>query len=69
MRTTETTITNTLITPMLTPAMSIRSVGGMTCGTLTGDGPYMIWMMFWRMNDTPMAVRSGARRGAFRSGR
>ena len=28
-----------LIQPMLTPAISTRAVGGMTCGVLIGDGP------------------------------
>ena len=38
-RTTETTMTKMLIQPMLTPPISTRAVGGMTWGTLTGDGP------------------------------
>ena len=29
----------------------------------------MIWMTFWRMNDTPIAVIRGASRGALRRGR
>ena len=31
--------------------------------------PSQIWTTFWRMNETPIAVISGASRGAFRSGR
>ena len=36
---------------------------------LTGAGPYATSPMFWRMNETPMAVISGASRGAPRRGR
>ena len=33
-----------------------------------GRRPFQARPMFWRMNDIPIAVISGASRGAFRSG-
>ncbi len=54
---------------MLAPRISNRASNGKTWGNDLGDGPYQIWTRFWRMNDTPMAVISGASRGAFRNGR
>ena len=68
-RDTDTVITKMLTSPMLTSPIWILAVGGITCGVLIGDGPYRIWMKFWRMNETPIAVISGASRGALRSGR
>ncbi len=41
----------------------------MNCGTGIGAGPFQYCMMFSRMNDMPIAVISGARRGALRSRR
>ena len=35
----------------------------------SGTGRRASWTTFWRMNETPIAVISGARRGALRSGR
>ena len=55
-------------TPMLPPRMSSLTRGKIW-GTLRGDDEKSTWMMFWRMNDTPIAVISGARRGAWRRGR
>ena len=66
---TDTEITKMLTTPMLTVPIWILAVGGITCGVLMGDGPNRIWMTFWRMNETPIAVISGASLGALRSGR
>ena len=42
---------------------------GRSAASGAGEGPNSDWMMFSRMNDTPIAVMSGARRGAWRRGR
>ena len=42
---------------------------GMTAGNGIGDGPRQYCIRFSRMNETPIAVISGARRGALRSRR
>ena len=66
--TTATTTMKMFRTPMLPPRRSSLTRGKIW-GTLRGDDEKIAWMMFWRMNDTPIAVISGARRGAWRSGR
>ena len=49
--------------------MSNAVPDGSTCRTPTCPGPFQSRPMFCRMNDTPMAVISGASFGASRSGR
>ena len=68
-RTTVTMTMKTLSHGMLAPNSSKRHSNGKIWGVDCGDAPQMIWTMFWRMNETPMAVIRGASRGAFRSGR
>ncbi len=54
--------------PMLPPAMSSFTLGKIW-GTLIGEDENSAWMMFCRMNETPIAVISGASLGAWRRGR
>ena len=53
---------------MATPWIEITSVRGMKSGIVWKLGPYTARPMFWRMNETPTAVISGASRGARRRG-
>jgi hypothetical protein len=46
----------------------VRIVLGMIWGVVTIELLTPTWMRFWRMKLTPIAVMSGARRGAFRRG-
>ena len=55
-------------TPMLAPRIWIL-VFGKTCGTRRSPVPTMICMRFCRISETPIAVISGATRGAWRRGR
>ena len=54
---------------MLAPRISMTCVFGKSCGDLRSPVPTMICMMFCRISETPIAVISGATRGAWRSGR
>ena len=51
------------------PRKSKRQPRSKILGVVLGDEPKTTWIMFCRMNDTPIAVSNGASRGAFRSGR
>ena len=51
------------------PPNGICQSSGKICGADRSPEPASVRATFWRMNDTPMAVISGARRGALRSGR
>ena len=51
------------------PIVKIFPCGRMSSRIETGAGPFQRRPTFWRMNETPIAVISGARRGAERSGR
>ena len=51
------------------PPIEICQLSGKIWGARRSPEPARTSATFWRMNDTPMAVISGARRGAFRSGR
>ena len=61
-------ITTSCIWPMLTGPRAKKGFGS-TCGNGTGDGPIQSCRRFSRLNETPIAVRSGARRCRPRSGR
>ena len=65
---TATAMMNRLSTGMSTLPIEITQVSGKIFGEFVWNGPYRSITMFWRMNETPMAVIRGARRGAFRSG-
>ena len=49
--------------------IGICQASGKTWGARRSPGPATMSATFCRMNDTPMAVISGASRGAFRNGR
>ena len=51
------------------PPRGICQSAGRSAGSAGRRQPAIISAMFWRMNDTPMAVIRGASRGACRSGR
>ncbi len=51
------------------PMWKISLLGRMSSRIETGAGPFQTRPTFWRMNETPIAVISGASRGALRSGR
>ena len=51
------------------PRIEICQLSGKICGARRSPEPARTSATFWRMNETPIAVISGARRGAFRSGR
>jgi hypothetical protein len=68
MSTTATLMMKMLSTGMLALPTWITQLSGKILGELVWKGPYTSCTRFCRMNDTPMAVISGARRGAFRSG-
>ena len=63
-----TTTTKTSLKPKKTPAMVVAVLGRMS-GKCTVAGPCHKNMTPSRKKDMPMAVISGARRGALRSGR
>ena len=65
---TATPMMNRFRTGMVAPPTSITQVSGKIFGEFVWDGPYTSWTRFCRMNDTPIAVISGASRGALRSG-
>ena len=66
--TSERTITNRLRS-LITIGPIVSGSFDRTWGTVTIELLMVTKMMFWRMKLTPMAVISGARRGALRSGR
>ncbi len=51
------------------PRLKIVLPGRMSSRIETGAGPFQASPTFWRMNETPIAVISGASLGAPRSGR
>ena len=51
------------------PTWKILPRGRMSSRIETGAGPFQTRPTVWRMNETPIAVISGASRGALRSGR
>ena len=51
------------------PPNGICQSSGKICGAARSPEPTRTSATFWRMNDTPIAVISGASRGALRSGR
>ncbi len=51
------------------PPTGICQLSGKICGADRSPVPARIWATFCRMNDMPIAVISGASRGALRSGR
>ena len=51
------------------PMEKILLFGRMSSRIETGAGPFQTRPTVWRMNETPIAVISGASRGALRSGR
>ena len=62
------TTTNTSLNPKKTPAMVVEAWGRMS-GKCTVAGPFHRNMIPSSRNDIPIAVISGARRGALRRGR
>jgi hypothetical protein len=52
-----------------TPAIVNTSPRGRIESTDVGRAPFQTRAMFWRMNDIPIAVINGARRGACRKRR
>ena len=67
-RPTARTITNRLMR-LIEIGPNVSWVFGMICGVVTMELLTTTNTMFWRMKLTPMAVISGARRGALRSRR
>ena len=51
------------------PPIGICQLSGKIWGAARSPEPARTRATFWRMNETPIAVISGASRGAFRSGR
>ena len=56
-------------TETLAPPNGICHDSGKICGAARSPEPARVRATFCRMNDTPIAVISGASRGAWRSGR
>ena len=53
----------------VTPPIEKTCPLGSTFGMVTYSGPFHASATSWRMNDIPIAVISGASRGALRNGR
>ncbi|MNL11545.1 hypothetical protein D3C87_1323850 [compost metagenome] len=61
----------TISLPVMVAPVEPMSIGleGSSCGKVSGLRDQISMPIVWRMMETPMAVISGARRGALRNGR